>query len=114
MTQPRVHGGYAAIEGDAVVIRFPLAFMQTAIDGAWGLNVIDKRQKVTDQAEFAKEFCRELNAESENGTTLIHRMADKAFVNMIESGAFGFDDYETAQPSPSVAVNKQSTQGDQS
>lgn len=94
MTQPKVHGGYAVIDGDAVVICFPLAFMQTALDGAWGLNVIDRRQKVTDEAEFAKEFCRALNAESENGTTMVHRMADMAFVNMIESGAFGFDDHK--------------------
>lgn len=88
------HGGKAVIEGDAVVIRFPLEAMQSALDGAWSLNVFDRRQKVTDKAEFAKEFCRELNAESENGTTLIHRMADKAFVNMLEGGAFGFDEHE--------------------
>lgn len=88
------HGGKAAIEAGAVVIRFPIEAMQSALDGAWGLNVFDRRQKVTDQTEFAKEFCRELNAESENGTTLIHRMADKAFVNMLEGGAFGFDEHE--------------------
>lgn len=87
-------GGSAVIEGDAVVIRFPIAALQSALDGAWGLNVFDRRQKVTDEAEFAKEFCLELNSESENGTTLIHRMADKAFVNMIEGGAFGFDEHE--------------------
>ncbi len=87
-------GGKAVIEGDSVVIRFPLSAMQCALDGAWALNVIDQRQKVTDEAEFAKEFCLALNAESENGTTLIHRMADKAFVDMIEAGAFGFDQHE--------------------
>jgi hypothetical protein len=88
------HGGKAVIEGDAVVIRFPIDAMQSALDGAWCLNVFDRRQKVTDPADFAKEFCMYLNAESENGTTPIHRMADKAFINMMDCGAFGFDEHE--------------------
>lgn len=88
------HGGRAVIEGDAVVIRFPLDAMQGALDGAWGMNIFDVRQKITDINEFAAEFRNELNSESENGTTLIHRMADKAFLGMMEQGAFGFEPHE--------------------
>jgi len=94
-TKPPIEdGGRAVIEGGSVVIRFPLDAMQDALDGAWGLHVFDTRQKITDIAEFAKEFRNELNSESENGTTLIHRMADKAFLEMMEQGAFGFEPHE--------------------
>lgn len=86
--------GRAVIEDGHVVIRFPLDAMQGALDGAWGLNIFDVRQKITDINEFAEEFCNELNAESENGTTLIHRMADRAFLSMMEQGAFGFEPHE--------------------
>lgn len=91
---PIEDGGRAVIEGGSVVIRFPLDAMQDALDGAWGMSIFDVRQKITDLAEFAKEFRNELNSESENGTTLIHRMADKAFLNMMEQGAFGFEPHE--------------------
>lgn len=87
-------GGRAFIDGDSVVIRFPLDAMQSALDGAWGMHIFDKRQKITDIAEFAKEFRNELNSENEQGNTLVHRMADKAFLNMMEQGAFGFDVHE--------------------
>lgn len=91
---PIEDGGRAVIEGDSVVIRFPLDAMQDALDGAWCMNIFDVRQKITNITEFAKEFRNELNAESEDGTTLIHRMADKAFLNMMEQGAFGFEPHE--------------------
>lgn len=87
-------GGRAIIEGDSVVIRFPLDAMQDAMDGAWGLHKIDTRYKITDIQEFAKEFVRALNREDEQGTTDIHRMADKAFNNCIENGAFGIEEHE--------------------
>lgn len=88
------NGGRAVIEDGAVVIRFPLDAMQSALDGAWGMHIFDKRQKITNLGEFAEEFRNELNAESENGTTLIHRMADEVFLNMMEQGAFGFEPHE--------------------
>lgn len=91
---PIEDGGRAVIEGGCIVIRFPLDAMQDALDGAWGLHVFDIRQKITNITEFAEEFRNELNAESENGTTLIHRMADEAFLNMMEQGAFGFEPHE--------------------
>lgn len=87
-------GGRAVIEGDAVVIRFPLDAMQTAMDGAWSLRAFDTRYKITDINEFAKEFRNALNREDERGTTEIHKMADRAFIDCIESGAFGIEEHE--------------------
>lgn len=87
-------GGRAVIEGDAVVIRFPLDAMQTAMDGAWSLRAFDTRYKITDINEFAKEFRNALNREDEQGTTEIHKMADRAFIDCIESGAFGIEEHE--------------------
>lgn len=96
------HAGVAAVEGDAVVIRFPLSKMQVMIDGSWGCNAFETRQKVTDEALFAKEFCRALNTENEVGTTLVHRMADKAFVKMMEHAALGMADHEIASPTAAL------------
>lgn len=90
----RGNGGRAVIEGDAVVIRFPLDAMQTAMDGAWSLRAFDTRYKITDINEFAKEFRNALNREDERGTTEIHKMADRAFIDCIESGAFGIEEHE--------------------
>ncbi len=87
-------GGVAIIEDGAIVIRFPLDAMQSALDGAWTLNVFDTRYKVTDQNEFAKELCSALNQEDEQGTTEVHKLMDRAFVNIIDYGGFGFDEHE--------------------
>jgi hypothetical protein len=87
-------GGRAVIEGGDVVIRFPLDAMQSAIDGAWSLKVFDTRYKITNIDEFSKEFVYALNREDERGTTNIHRLADKAFIDCIESGAFGIEEHE--------------------
>lgn len=87
-------GGRAIIEGGAVVIRFPLDAMQTAMDGAWSLRALDTRYKITDINEFSKEFARALNREDEQGTTEIHKMADRAFIDCIENGAFGIEEHE--------------------
>jgi hypothetical protein len=87
-------GGRAVIAGDAVVIRFPLDAFQSAMDGAWALCELDTRYKITSIDEFAQEFVRVLNREDERGTTAIHKMADRAFVNCIENGAFGIEEHE--------------------
>lgn len=86
--------GRAVIEGDSVVIRFPLDAIATALEGAWAMNKLDQRYKITDAAEFTKEFRNSLNAEDEQGTTLVHKMADAAFLDCIEQGAFGIDLHE--------------------
>lgn len=86
--------GRAVIDDDAVVIRFPLDALQSAMDGAWALRALDTRYKITNIDEFAPEFARALNREDEQGTTAIHKMADRAFVDCIENGAFGIEEHE--------------------
>ena len=46
---------------------------------------------ITDADKFAAEILKELQVESEDGTTLIHVALDKAAVNAIEYGAEGID-----------------------
>lgn len=51
----------------------------------------EERLKITDKAAFLREFVRELQAEAEDGTTLVHRMLDAAFEQAVENGAEGID-----------------------
>ena len=43
--------------------------------------------KITNKEGFVKDLINELNAEEEDGTTLVHRMFDKAADNAIENGS---------------------------
>lgn len=88
------NGGRAVVEDDCVVIRFPFSAFQVALDGATGMNFIDERWKVTDEAKFAEAFARALNDEDEQGTTPIHAMADGAFEWMINNGEEGVELHE--------------------
>ena len=45
--------------------------------------------KITDVQEFALEVAREINRESEDGSTLLTRMLDKAIANAVENGCEG-------------------------
>lgn len=44
---------------------------------------------ITDKDTFVGEILDELNNESEDGSTIIHRMFDEAASNTIENGAIG-------------------------
>jgi len=44
---------------------------------------------VTDVAAWRKAVCDALNREDGDGTTLVHRMFDRAFIDAIEGGAEG-------------------------
>lgn len=90
---PRNNAGVAIIEKGCIVIRFPLDAIQTAMDGAWGMNVLNPRQKVTDQGEYARELVQLLNREDEQGTTQVHRLMDWAFNESLEQGCEGIEDH---------------------
>lgn len=47
--------------------------------------------RVTDADLFAEAILYELNAESEDGTTIVHKMFDQAVENAIENGAEGIE-----------------------
>jgi hypothetical protein len=84
----------AVIQRNALVIRVPLKNLQTAIDGAWALNALPARYKITNLDEFARDLVGELNSEDEQGTTRIHKMLDAAVLEAIDQGAFGIDLHE--------------------
>ncbi len=47
--------------------------------------------KITDVQAFALEVARAINAESEDGSTLLTRMLDAAILKAVESGCEGVD-----------------------
>lgn len=51
--------------------------------------------KITDRAVFTQEILNELDRESEDGSTPVHRMLDKAVSRAIENGAQGADYSDT-------------------
>ncbi len=83
----------AVIEDGAIVIRVPLANLQTAIDGAYYLNYLDTRWLITNVDEFADDLAVALNSEDEQGTTRIHRLFDKGVTEALEQGAFGIEEH---------------------
>lgn len=89
--------GQAIIEKGSLVIRVSLEALPMILDGAWAMNKLDKRYKITDASEFAKELTYALNAEDEQGTTPVHTLFDKAILEVIEQGGFGIDEHETQE-----------------
>lgn len=85
--------GCAVIDGDKIVIQFPLKHLPQVIEGAWALGVLDTRWRVTDAHAFAKELVLELNREDEVGTTLIHKMCDAAITEVLENGGEGLEEH---------------------
>src|SRR5665213_1773903 len=86
--------GRAVIEDGAIVIRIALEALPMIVEGSWAAGYMDTRYKVTNTAEFSSDLVHELNDESEDGTTRIHLMFDKAIENAIEQGAFGIEKHE--------------------
>lgn len=88
------HGATAIIEDGCIVIRVPTETLSVALEGAWAMNKMDQRWKVTNAQHLAEEMVRALNQEDEQGTTSIHEMLDQAVLNVIESGGYGIDLHE--------------------
>lgn len=65
-----------------------LAIAATAIPNTgWDEGAL----KITDKEAFAKAVLHELRREEEDGTTLVHRMLDKAMLRAIEQGCEGVE-----------------------
>ena len=88
------NGGQAVIEDGAIVIRVPFDTLPMILEGAWGLNALDVRYKITDVDAFVKDFVHQLNYEDETGSTVIHRMFDEALDEAINQGAMGIEEHE--------------------
>ncbi len=86
--------GRAVVEDGSLVIRIAIEALPMIVEGSWAAGGIDTRYKVTDPVAFAADLVRELNDESEDGTTRIHRMFDKAIDNAIGQGAAGVEEHE--------------------
>ena len=52
-------------------------------------NNVSSELEITDNDTFAEDILRELKAEEEDGTNLIHRAFDKAAILSIENGGEG-------------------------
>lgn len=94
MADPEIEAAKAHIVGGDIIIRLPIENLPIGVDGAWAAGYLSPRMKVTDAAAFAKDLCHALNNESEDGTTAIHRMLDKAVLDAYESGAEGIEEHE--------------------
>lgn len=94
MAKSYPNGGKAVIERGAIVIRVPLATLPMVLEGAWATNNLNPRYKITNVDEFARDLVNELNSESEDGTTRVHTMFDKAIEEAINQGAFGIVEHE--------------------
>lgn len=84
----------AVIENGSIVIRVAVDALPAIVEGGWAAGAYDTRFKVTDIFEFAADLVRELNRESEDGTTRIHVMFDKAILEAVDQGAFGIEEHE--------------------
>lgn len=83
--------GRAVIEDGNIVIRFRIDALPTAVEGAAALGALDAPFKVTDPDAFANDLVSQLNDEDEQGTTMVHKMMDRAFNQAADQGAFGID-----------------------
>jgi ribosomal protein S3 len=86
-------GGRAVVRKGNIVIEVPVAALQAIVDGAFCLNGISHRMKVTDAKLFAREITRELNRGDEQGTTPVHRCFDAAIQEAFEQGAEGVEEH---------------------
>lgn len=85
-------GAQAVIRDGKIEISIDVAALPIIVSGSCACDGLDGLWKVTDPAVFAEEVCHALNKESENGTTMIHMMFDKGFMEAIEQGAEGIEE----------------------
>ncbi|MEP3856756.1 MAG: hypothetical protein ABJM39_06895 [Porticoccus sp.] len=71
------------------VLRFAAETHQGLWDGESGPDV--PVVKITDQREFAFAVAEAINAEDEDGSTLLTRMLDEAIMQAVEDGCDGVD-----------------------
>lgn len=79
------------IEDGAIVVRLPIDMLDLVVSACPALYYPehDRGPNVTRPEEFAEGVVEALKDEAEDGTTLVHRMFDQAFINAIENGTGG-------------------------
>lgn len=91
------NSGKAIIEDGSIVIRVALSALPMVLEGSWVANNLPTHYKIVNVDKFADDLLSELNAESEDGTTRIHKMFDGAIEEAINQGAFGIEEHEDQQ-----------------
>lgn len=93
----------AVVESDHLVIRISIPTLAVAFEHGESNNPYDessgefKRQfQIADQIQFAKDVCRELNREGEDGSTPLTRFLDSMMGKAIDNGSLGILDPEDA------------------
>ncbi len=86
--------GRAIIENGSIVIRIALSTLPMVVEGSWASGAMDTRFKIINIEEFAADLVTELNSESEDGTTRVHKLFDGAIEEAINQGAFGIEEHE--------------------
>lgn len=81
--------GRAEIEDGNIVIRVAIECLPAIVNGGPHSDTIE----ITNAEEFARDLLRELQSESEDGTTIVHRMFDDAILGAYENGAEGCRQY---------------------
>ena len=82
------------LENDTIIISLPIENIPAVVEGSWASGFMETRMKVSNAEAFARDLLHALNAEQEDGTTVVHRMFDKAIDDAIEQGAQGIEDHE--------------------
>jgi len=91
------------IEGGDIVIRLGVDCLPIAVGCApWNISEDGETPSylVTDPAVFARELIHALKNETEDGTTFVFEMFDKAFEYVVEHGYEGIDENPAASPEP--------------
>lgn len=83
----------ATISKGKILISVDEKAMRQLVEGCWATENLDVRQQITDVPIYMKEVVDALNADDEQGTTLIHRMFDAAILQTLENGAEGIEDH---------------------
>jgi hypothetical protein len=87
----------ATIEGEEIVIRVPFAGLVNGLDYQESAEGVpgEKRTKIVDIAEFARDVVDELNSEDGQGIALgdtpVHRLLDDAIRAAIENGSLAVE-----------------------
>lgn len=85
-------GAQAVVIDDKIEISIDIDALPQIVFGSCCAGGVEGLWKVTDPAIFAKEVCRALNDEREDGTTRVHMMFDGAFNYAIDQGFEGIDE----------------------
>lgn len=93
------------IEDGELVIRIGIGVLAFATEGLDPFTVYDPNKRdwrvewrVTDSLQFAKDIRHELIDESEDGSSLLTELLDKACTQALDQGSLGIEEGEPAWP----------------